>query len=115
MKNTYQVVIIDVSPSFTGSLNKNILLSSDFFVTLCKPDLFSKQGLVNLREKMLKWKTERENIEMIVKRYDREIPFSHVITDRLTYLGYIINEYNVYAEKMITDHDKVVQEINAEL
>jgi hypothetical protein len=35
--------------------------------------------------------------------------------DHLTYLGYIVNEYNVYSEKMIVDHDKVVQDINGEL
>ena len=48
LKNNYDIVLIDVSPSMTGSLNKTILLSVDFFATICNPDLFSKQGIVNL-------------------------------------------------------------------
>ncbi|MDR0282204.1 MAG: hypothetical protein LBI53_02525 [Candidatus Peribacteria bacterium] len=98
----------------TGSLNKNILLSSDFFATICRPDLFSKQGIINLKEKIIKWKRERENLTLVAKR-NSDVPFGNVIADRLTYIGYIINDYNVYGGKIINDHDNVVQGILPEL
>ena len=114
VRNNYDIVIIDVSPSMTGALNKTILLSSDFFVTICNPDLFSKQWIVNLCDKVIGWKRDRKNMEILAKRHDN-LPFQNVLSDSLTYMGYVVNEYNVYKEEMITDHDKWIKDMEWDL
>lgn len=114
LRNNYEIVIIDVSPSTTWSLNKTILLSSDFFVTICNPDLFSKQWIVNLGDKILSWKRERKNMELIASR-NEHVSFQNMLADNLTYMGYIVNEYNVYKEEVISDHDKRIKDMDSDL
>ncbi|MFC2494994.1 MAG: ParA family protein [Candidatus Absconditicoccaceae bacterium] len=114
LKNNYDIVLIDVSPSMTGSLNKTILLSVDFFATICNPDLFSKQGIVNLGDKILTWKRERKNMELIAAR-SQNIPFQNMLTDNLTYMGYIVNEFNVYKDEVISDHDMWIKDMGKDL
>ena len=114
LKNNYDIVLIDVSPSMTGSLNKTILLSADFFVTICNPDLFSKQGIVNLWDKILTWKRERKNMELIAAR-SQNIPFQNMLTDNLTYMWYVVNEFNVYKDEVISDHDMWIKDMSEDL
>ncbi|MFQ8432375.1 ParA family protein [Amaricoccus sp. W119] len=53
-KNSIDVVLIDLSPSL-GSLNQNILMSSDAFVIPMAPDFFSGMALRSLAKTLPLW------------------------------------------------------------
>lgn len=110
----YDVIIIDVSPSMTGSLNKTIMLSTDFFLTICNPDLFSKQWVMNLGRKIKKRKTEQQSISMLAKR-DGSIPAGYLVDGQTTFLGYVLNDYNVYSEQPIADHRARLETIQPDI
>lgn len=115
IKNWYQVVIIDVSPSLTWSLNKTIIMSSDFFVTICNPDLFSEQWIMNLWEKISKWKVEQWNINTIATRNGSTIPASYILNWGITFLWYIINNHKVYAKKVISNEQEWINAIRPKI
>lgn len=114
MQKNYDVIIIDVSPSLTGSLNKNILMLSDFFITICNPDLFSEQGIMHLGNKLQKWKYEHTNIKNIALR-GQIIPWAQILKSDPIFLGYIINKHKVYANQMITDERNWLEEIKPKI
>jgi hypothetical protein len=100
---------LDVSPSMAGAINKTVLLSSDFFISVCNTDLFSKQWLINLESRISTWLRERKDQEFLSRRKD--ILAKYITYWQATYLWYIINEYNVYREIPIVDYKKWLQDI----
>lgn len=114
LSNNYNIVIIDASPSMTGSLNKTILMSSDFFITICNPDLFSKQWVINLWRKIKKRRDEQKNIINIADRA-WNIPSSNVPKWEHTFLWYVLNNYNVYWEEPISTHNDRLDDIKPEV
>jgi cellulose biosynthesis protein BcsQ len=52
--NDYDVVIFDVGPSL-GSLNRTVLIGSDYFVTPMGADIFSVFGVRNIAEWITSW------------------------------------------------------------
>lgn len=115
INNLYRTVIIDVSPSVSWSINKNIMMLSDFFVTICNPDLFSEQGIMNLWEKISKRKLEQSNINTIATRDGSNIPASYLLSNSITFLWYIINRHKIYAEKIISDEQQWINEIKPKI
>lgn len=112
--NKYNIVIIDASPSMTGSLNKTILLSSDFFVTICNPDLFSKQWIVNLWTKIKKRRDEQRNIINIADR-SGVIPWWSYPKWEHSFIWYVLNNYNVYNQEPISTHGERLSTIEPEI
>lgn len=114
LDNAYNLILIDVSPSMTGSLNKTILLSSDFFITICNPDLFSKQWVINLWTKIKKWRDEQKNISNIADRWEN-IPSWNVPKWEHSFLWYVLNNYNVYSQEPISTHGDWLSDIKPEI
>lgn len=114
LQNWYNIIVIDVSPSMTWSLNKTILLSTDFFITICNPDLFSKQWIMNLGTKIRKWRDEQQNIMNIADR-SWTIPSGHITKWHNTFLWYVLNNYNVYSNSPISTHTEWLQTIVPEV
>lgn len=106
----YQLIIIDVSPSMTWSLNKTILFSSDFFITICNPDLFSRQWVINLWTKIRRRRDEQKSIQMLANRDDR-IAAQNVPKGNHDFLWYVLNNYNVYWGAPMSTHQERLQDI----
>jgi cellulose biosynthesis protein BcsQ len=94
------IFIIDTSPSL-GLLNQIIFLGSDYFIVPVMPDAFSVQGIENLGIVYEKWRINWKNSAKALAG-DTETKF--VLQGDPLFMGYIINSYNVYGKKPITDH-----------
>lgn len=56
----YDLVMFDMGPSL-GSINRAVLLATDFFVTPMSIDIFSLRAIDNIATSVDKWKTALEN------------------------------------------------------
>lgn len=57
LKQSYDYIFIDTSPSASSILNGLLLFSSDYFIVPAKPDFFSLQAIDNLSDVFLNWAT----------------------------------------------------------
>ena len=105
MEQQFDIFIIDTSPTL-GSLNKIILLDTDYFVVPVNPDAFSLQGIENLGLKLEEWKRNWKNTaQALAGKIQSEL----VLKGEGLFIGYILNSYNVYAKKLIRNHDRWAQ------
>lgn len=111
------VFIIDTSPTL-GLLNRVVLLGADYFIVPMMPDRFSLQGIENLGEIFKRWKDEWKNTARALARTNN-ISSQYVLQGDGLFMGYIINSYNVYADKPIKEHriwmEKIPQKIKIHL
>ncbi|WP_454684489.1 ParA family protein [Ancylobacter moscoviensis] len=94
--DSYDVVFVDVSPSL-GSLNRSVLLASDFFITPLGADAFSLLGIRNISRWMKGWidyynvgleQSERLNPNSLERfNISRSIPIEH------GFVGYTLQQY----------------------
>lgn len=105
MEDQFDIFVIDTSPTL-GSLNKIILLDTDYFVVPVNPDAFSLQGIENLGIKLEEWKKNWKNTGQALAA---KMPSELVLKGEGLFIGYILNSYNVYAKKLIKDHNKWAQ------
>lgn len=115
IKEKYDIVIFDVSPSLVGSINKTIFLMSDFFVLVSNPDLFSEQWAMNLWEKASRRKDQWSSISQIAKRESSSVPASHLLKWNPLFLWYIINSFKIYAEQPISDQRIWIENIKPKI
>ncbi|MEZ5690049.1 MAG: ParA family protein [Rickettsiales bacterium] len=107
MQEQIDIFVIDSSPSL-GALNRAIVLGTDFFVVPMMPDSFSVQGIENLGGVLEKWKTDWRNT---AKAVQGDTPAKSVLPGDPTFIGYIINSYNIYGQQPIKAHRKWIDEI----
>ena len=105
MDDLFDIFVIDTSPTL-GSLNKIILLDTDYFVVPVNPDAFSLQGIENLGVKLEEWKKNWKNTGQALAG---KMPSELVLKGEGLFMGYILNSYNVYAKKLIKNHNKWAQ------
>ena len=55
LKDRYDYIFFDVGPSL-GAINRNVLLSCDFFIIPMSSDIFSLKAIDNISESLNKWK-----------------------------------------------------------
>lgn len=107
MSEGIDVFVVDTSPTM-GRLNRVILLGTDYFVVPMNPDAFSLQGIENLGIKLEEWKRNwRDTGKALSGSTERQF----VLDGEGLFLGYILNSYNVYAEKPIKDHQQWIDKI----
>jgi chromosome partitioning protein len=107
MQEEIDIFVIDSSPSL-GTLNRAIVLGADFFAVPMMPDSFSVQGIENLGGILEKWKTEWRHT---AKAVQGDTPAKTVLPGDPTFIGYIINSYNVYGQQPIKSHRDWIAEI----
>jgi len=107
MQEQIDIFVIDTSPSL-GTLNRAIMLSSDYFIVPMNPDGFSVQGIENLGITMGKW---RNDWKITAKAVAGDTPAKNVLPGEPTFIGYIVNSYNVYGQKPIKKHRNWMEEI----
>ncbi|MCX8501527.1 MAG: AAA family ATPase [Alphaproteobacteria bacterium] len=94
------IFVIDTSPSL-GALNRVILLGGEYFIVPLLPDSFSGQGGENLGTGFERWKKHWRNTAGAAA-VSGEIAASHVLRGDALFLGYIINNFNVYRQKTVS-------------
>lgn len=91
--NEVDYVLIDLGPNL-GSLNRALLLGCDFFIIPMIPDLFSLRGSQNLGSTLATWaKLWYESLQR-TSGFDFEVQKGTPM-----FLGYILQQFNVYRKK----------------
>lgn len=93
------IFVIDTSPSM-GILNRIIFLGADYFIVPVTPDSYSVQGIKNLGTVFEGWKRNWNNTAKAVA-VSASTPSNHVLWGDALFIGYIINSYNIYSEKVV--------------
>jgi len=114
IKDQYDFVFVDVSPSL-GALNRSVLLSSDYFITPLGADAFSVLGIRNISRWMQGW---IEYYEVGLEQSDRLNPgglSDYAITTSLTiksgFLGYTLQQYIAKAKAGVKRPTKAYERI----
>lgn len=107
MSKDVDIFVIDTSPTL-GLLNRVILLGVDYFVVPLAPDALSLQGIENLGKIYSLWK---ENWHNTGQALAGDIESKNVLSGDGLFIGYILNEYNVYGQQPIRDHRRWIGQI----
>jgi len=92
--------VIDVGPNF-GALNRATLVSADYVVVPMAADLFSLQGLKNLGERLVKWKSEWAD------RFSRNKAKDILLPEGLIEpLGYIVMQHGIKESRPVKSYLK---------
>lgn len=98
--------LIDIGPNL-GAINRATLLACDYIITPLSPDLFSWQGLNNLRPALNDW---REGWKKRLKEFDgmsaTEGVDILVPPGKMEALGYITMRYNVRLSRPVQSYRK---------
>lgn len=72
----FDYCLLDLSPSIR-ELNQNALMTSDFFITPCSPDVFSAKAIVRLSEIVPKWREKHSFLQQFPPDRGFAYPLSH--------------------------------------
>lgn len=90
-KYNIDIIIIDMSPSL-GSINQNLLMTSDYFLVPTAPDFFSVMALQSLASVIPRWVTWAERLQPLPHLKNSIYPFEY---KQPKFLGTIIQNYRV--------------------
>lgn len=90
-RHAADIVLIDMSPSLS-SINKNILMTSDFFVVPTSPDYFSVMALDSLATVLPKWRAWSKQAAGLEVLQESAYPFPDIVPQLL---GLIVQKYRV--------------------
>lgn len=90
-KYTSDYIIVDMSPSL-GSINQNLLMTSDFFLVPMAPDYFSVMAIDSLASVLPKWKAWAKQAQGISVLQKATYPFPVV---EPKFLGTVIQKYRI--------------------
>ena len=111
------IFLIDTSPSL-GVLNRVIFLGAEYFAVPVTPDSFSVQGIRNLGGVFDGWKKQWRNTAKAAA-VSGSTPSNLVLPGDALFIGYIVNSFNVYAERALRRQDdwltKIPQEVKESL
>jgi cellulose biosynthesis protein BcsQ len=108
-KYNIDIVIIDMSPSLS-TLNKNILISSDYFIIPSSPDYFSMLAIKSLSRILPQWGEWAKETRNVLQDIDYPLP-----TKTPQFLGYTINNFNLGREKPTYSLEVIMNMISREI
>ena len=85
----YDIVFFDVGPSL-GSINRAVLLASDYFVAPMSIDIFSVKAIENISAWMSKW---RRQWELAVANVDDPDEVDSQLARAISFIGYVSQQY----------------------
>jgi cellulose biosynthesis protein BcsQ len=85
----FDYVLIDMNPSL-GSLNQNLLMTSDYFIVPTSPDYFSKMAIDSLKTIFPRWKKWSESAQNLLELEQAAYPFPKGFPK---FLGTVIQKY----------------------
>lgn len=100
-------ILIDMSPSL-GSINQNLLITSDFFIVPTTPDFFSVMAIDSLAKVLPKWYDwgKKASSLPILKAATYKFPDIH-----LRFLGTIIQNYRIRDNKATNAFQAWIQKV----
>jgi chromosome partitioning protein len=107
------IFLIDTSPSL-GVLNRVIFLGAEYFAVPVTPDSYSVQGIRNLGAVFEGWKKQWKNTAKAAA-VSGSTPTNLVLNGDALFIGYIINSFNVYAERALRRQDDWLTKIPGEV
>lgn len=107
------VFLIDTSPSL-GVLNRVIFLGAEYFAVPVTPDSYSVQGIRNLGGVFEGWKKQWKNTAKAAA-VSGSTPSNLVLSGDALFIGYIVNSFNVYAERALRRQDDWLTKIPREV
>lgn len=84
-------VLIDLSPGL-GSINQNLVTTSDFFIVPASPDVFSVMAIDSLARILPRWMSWGRNASALDALADADYPFPE---PRLKFLGAVVQRYRL--------------------
>jgi len=88
-------ILIDMSPSL-GSINQNLLMTSDFFIIPTTADFFSVMAIDSLAKVLPKWYSWAKTASSLPVLKEAVYPFPEV---KLKFLGIIVQNYRIIRGK----------------
>ena len=104
----FDFVFYDTGPNI-GSLNRVLLLDSDFFIVPVACDLFSVRALGTLGQTIKKWILDARTIASIAP------DSAACLTAAPTFLGYVPQRFKVYGRKMTKDASFYLRRIESRM
>lgn len=100
-------ILIDMSPSL-GSINQNLLMTSDFFLVPTTADFFSVMAIDSLSKVLPKWYAWAKSASSLQILKDANYPFPDV---NLRFLGTIVQNYRIIRGKETAAFQTWIQKI----
>ncbi|MGK7929038.1 MAG: ParA family protein [Spirulina sp.] len=100
-------ILIDMSPSL-GSINQNLLMTSDFFIVPTNADFFSVMAIDSLTKVLPKWYVWAKKASSLPILKDATYPFPEI---NLKFLGTIVQNYRIIRGKETVAFEKWIQKI----
>lgn len=116
----YDFVFFDVSPSL-GSINRTVLLSSDYFVSPMSIDIFSLKAFENISRWMAKWQAHWHysvNSPQLDATNQTVIDAKSVVG--ATFIGYVSQQYIAKRDasgerRPVKSYDEIIQQIDGQI
>lgn len=113
-ENRYDIIFIDLGPSL-GSINRSVLLGSDFFITPMVCDIYSIVGIRNIAGWLNEWIHLYENGIEICDQQHRgrlnDYDVEHKVVIAHGYAGYTLQQYIAKSKKGIRHPTKAFENI----
>lgn len=108
------LVLVDVGPNL-GTINRSVLLATDYVLIPLGADLFSLQGLRNLGPSLINWRTQwNKRLKNWNDCSDRNShPDFQLPQGRMEPVGYLCQQHGVRLDRPVKAFDKWVQKIPA--
>ena len=100
-------ILIDMSPSL-GSINQNLLMTSNFFILPTTADFFSVMAIDSLAKVLPKWYAWAKQASLLPVLREASYPFPDV---ELRFLGIIIQNYRIIRGKETAAFETWIQKI----
>ncbi|WP_374763542.1 ParA family protein [Yunchengibacter salinarum] len=95
-KEDYDFVFFDVGPSL-GSINRAVLLASDYFISPMSTDIFSLKAIENIAAWFADWLKKWEDIIQKTDFDEDDLPVS--LPSDLIFSGYVVQQYIAKTDK----------------
>lgn len=110
----YDFVFFDVGPSL-GSINRAVLLASDYFVAPMSIDIFSVKAIENISAWMLKW---RRQWETAVTNMDDPDEVNPSLARNLYFVGYVSQQYiakrdGTNTKRAVSAYDRIMAQFES--
>ena len=103
-----ELVLVDLGPNL-GAINRAALIASDYAVVPLRPDLFSLQGLRNLRPRLRSWRQGWQ--ERLEKNPAAELALP---PGDMRPLGYIVLQHSLRLDRPVKAYDRWIARIPGE-
>jgi cellulose biosynthesis protein BcsQ len=100
-------ILIDMSPSL-GSINQNLLMTSDFFIVPTTADFFSVMAIDSLTKVLPRWSAWARSASSLTVLKEANYPFPEL---NLCFLGIIVQNYRIIRGKETAAFEKWIKKI----